>query len=186
MRLFVALELSSPVRAALERAVDVAHRRAPKARWADPQKLHLTLAFLGETEEEKVPALKEALTRAASRHRRLSLVARGGGGFGASRHPRVLWIGVEGELPALTALQADLIRELVPLGFTPEKRPFRPHLTLARAKNPRGDPQLAACVAALEHFDGGEWPVRKLVLFQSQLSPKGARYTQLFAAPLAR
>ena len=77
------------------------------------------------------------------------------------------------------AAQGDLAQALRPLGFEPEARAFRPHLTLARARDPRGDPALAPCAEELANVDCGEARIDALVLYRSDLSRSGARYTAL-------
>ncbi|MHB8874093.1 MAG: RNA 2',3'-cyclic phosphodiesterase [Myxococcaceae bacterium] len=186
MRLFVAIELGDEIRARATEEIQRLAKRAPDVKWVRPEAMHLTLAFLGEVEEEKLPALEAAIETVAARHRPVSLAVSGGGTFGGSKHPRVLWSALSGDLDELAQIQADLAAALVPLGYTPELRDFQPHLTFARARNPRGDAALADCAQALQSTRLGEVTVRELVLFQSQLSPKGARYTALLRAALSR
>ncbi len=187
-RLFVALEPTDPVRrriavaaAGLRRA---AGRAADEVRWADPDHVHLTLQFLGAVPEERVAAVSAAVLAAAAAGRPLALEVRGAGGFPNARRPRVLWLGVGGEVAALGALVQDLGRRLAPLGFAPEERPFSPHLTLGRARDGRGAPGLGGALAGAAADDGIAWRAGELVLFQSHLSPKGARYEALVRAPL--
>jgi len=185
LRLFVAVAPTPEVTSRIERALaalSTTHARA--ARWASPGSLHLTLAFLGEIAEELVPAIAAALRAVAAQHAGLSLRFRGGGSFGSPRHPRILWVPVEGDLAALSALQRGVDAALVPLGHQPDPRPFSPHLTLARSREPRGDPALAACAAALAEDDFGESRIAAIVLYRSDLGRDGARYTSLDAFPL--
>ncbi|MBF5041779.1 RNA 2',3'-cyclic phosphodiesterase [Aggregicoccus sp. 17bor-14] len=180
MRLFVAVTLGEQVTSRAEAAVARLRALAPRARWARLEGLHLTLAFLGETPPERVPALEAALREVAARHAPFRLSAAGGGSFGSHARPRVLWADVCGDTAALGALQADVARALTPLGFTPESRPYTAHLTLARAKDPRGDAALTACVEALAGEDWGEAGVDQLVLFES----RAGAYHRLVEAPL--
>lgn len=181
MRLFVAVTLGPQVTQRAEAAVQRLRPLAPRARWARLEGLHLTLVFLGETEPERVGPLSVALHEVAARHTPFRLSAGGGGSFGSPTHPRVLWGDVKGDLAALRALQADVARALEPLGFAPERRAYTAHLTLARAKAPRGDADLAACVQALQHEDWGEGEVRELVLFES----RGGAYHPLASPALS-
>jgi 2'-5' RNA ligase len=96
----------------------------------------------------------------------------------------VLWAGVRGEVAPLAALVSELGRQLGPLGFPPEERPFSPHLTLGRARDPRGAPGLAAALAQAADGPGAPWRASELVLFQSHLSPSGPRYEPLARAAL--
>ncbi len=180
MRLFVAVTLGEAIESQALTELPKLKALAPRARWVPPTNLHLTLSFLGQVEAERVPALSEALTRVGSAHAPLVLSIAGGGGFGSPGHPRVLWAGVGGDTQALGALQADVAEALKPLGFEPERREYTAHLTLARAKVPRGDRELAECVRALQDAKWGEARVDRLVLFESL----GGKYHRRAEAPL--
>jgi len=183
MRLFIAVELDPSVRAKILREAERLRRFAPQAKWVNPSGMHVTLAFIGQLADERVPEVKAILEEVASRHAPLSLSAQGIGGFGASRHPRVLWIGLGGDISSLGNIKADLEQRLLPLGYEAEKRAFKPHLTLARARQMQGDPALARCIEECKDASFGESRVERVILFRSGLSPKGARYTPL-AEPL--
>ncbi len=184
MRLFVAVDLDPAVNQRVAELIALHAPRAPKARWVKPEKLHVTLVFLGNVEDALVPQVEAAVQAGAQAHAPLTLHARGAGGFPSKTRPRVLWLGLEGDLAPLAALQATLSQHLVPLGYEPEHREYRPHLTLARAPERSGEQQLARCIAALGEVDLGASEVREVVLYQSKLSPKGATYTALVRAPL--
>lgn len=185
MRLFIAVELGAEVAGKAAAVLETGRKLAPRAKWVRAENLHLTLAFLGAVDDGLVPAIGAALAEVAARHGPVVLHVAGAGGFGSSRKPRVLWLGVTGEVEALGRVQADLEEALVPFGYQPEHREFRPHLTLARARDPRGDFDLAAAVAALAGEDLGDVSVGRLVLFRSDLSPRGPTYTEVASAPLA-
>src|SRR6185436_3872818 len=174
LRLFVALDLGDSIRRGMGKLIARLEDRAPKARWVNPHNVHLTLAFLGQTEEALVPKLESALAEVASRARPFELEVAGAGGFGTKAHPRVLWVGVEGELAALHELHQSVEKALAPFGYQPEHRAFRPHLTLARTKELRGDPALAKCVADAGEKPLGSTRVDRVILFRSQLGPGGA------------
>lgn len=184
MRLFVAVEIDARVRQAAAGVIADVARSAPDAKWVSEDKLHLTLAFLGEVSEDALEAIQAAIEAAARAHAALRLHLRGGGGFGGRRHPRVVWLGVEGDTEALSALQATLVRELVPTGFEPDERGFRAHLTIARAREQRGDVELAQVTDRLRAVDCGSFTVDRLVLLHSQPGPGGSRYSPLFYAAL--
>lgn len=184
MRLFIAVDPDAATRERLEQTITSLRAQAPSAKWVNPAGLHLTLVFLGEVDDARVPEITGALAAVAARHRRLSLAFRGGGGFGSGRRPRVLWVGVEGDVAPLAALQSDLAGALEPLGFPREARAYSPHLTVARAREPRGDAALAACVEGL-NVDFGTTTIASFVLYQSVLGPGGSKYTVMAALPLA-
>jgi 2'-5' RNA ligase len=187
-RLFVALEPPEPVRRRLALLAAELRRSAGRAaddvRWVEPEKIHLTLQFLGAVPEERVAAVTEAVRAAAAAARPLSLEVRGAGGFPNARRPRVVWAGLGGDVEPLAALALDLGRRLAPLGYAPEDRPFSPHLTLGRARDRRGAPGLAGALAHAAQADGAPWRASELVLVESHLSPKGPRYEAIARCPL--
>jgi 2'-5' RNA ligase len=179
-RLFVALEPPDAVRRRLA-AIAVELRRASgraadEIRWVPPENVHLTLQFLGAVPEERLADVEKAVRGAAGAARPLSLEVKGAGGFPNSRRPRVVWLGLSGEVDALAALAAELGKRLAPLGFPPESRPFAAHLTLGRARDGRGAPGLGGALAAAAEGEGIAWRASELTLFESHLSPKGPRY----------
>lgn len=184
LRLFTAVDLSEEVLHRVARASAPLHARARHAKWVAPESMHLTLFFFGWVQPGRLAALEEALGRAVEGHGPMSLHVRGSGTFGAKAHPRVLWLGLEGDVDRLGELQASVTREVVGLGFEAEHRAFAPHLTLARARDMRGDRLLAECRETLSAVDAGESRIDALVLYRSELSPKGARYTALQRYPL--
>jgi 2'-5' RNA ligase len=184
VRLFVAIDLGEEARAVTARAIAEVAPLAPLAKWVRPEAMHVTLAFLGPTPEERVAAIGEAIRASADAHAPMALTVERGGAFGARTRPRVLWLGLGGAIPELVALQSTLASALVPLGYEPEARAFAPHLTLARARDKNGDAALARCVAQLASVRFEDAIVTEVILFRSDLSPKGARYTPIERAPL--
>ncbi|MBM7113283.1 RNA 2',3'-cyclic phosphodiesterase [Archangium primigenium] len=172
MRLFVAVTLGPALEATVTDALRDLSRHAPRARWVPPANLHLTLSFLGDVDAPRAAEVERVLRPVGAAHAPLELSVQGGGGFGAPERPRVLWAGVGGDTAALGALQADVAAALGPLGFEPEHREYVAHLTLARARSPGGDRELAACVQALQAARWGTARVERVVLFESQ----GGRY----------
>lgn len=187
-RLFIAVEPPPPVRrrlAAIQAEMKrLAGRNADDVRWVGPDNLHVTLQFLGSVPEERVEDVKAALAGAAAEIAPLHLELRGAGAFPHGRKPRVLWAGLSGDVDRLTALAASIGNALAPLGFPPEDRPFSPHVTLGRSREPRGAPRLAAAIAGTASVSGPAWRVVEVDLVQSHLSPAGARYETIARAAL--
>jgi 2'-5' RNA ligase len=184
MRLFVALEVPEPPRREVRRRVDAARDRLPRARWVDLDILHLTLLFLGETAEADVPALAAGLREAFAHYPPLPLRLAGGGTFPPGRPARVAWLGVEA-IPELTALQAEITQAAVEaLGFEPEQRPYHPHVTLARCPDPWRRDAVEKFTSAFPGPIGPPFVADRGVLFESKLSPKGARYREVEVFPL--
>ncbi len=187
VRAFVALPLPS----ALRRSVgEIARRlseqpasRSSNARFIGDDALHVTLKFLGRVESSRLPAIREALSVAARLQPRLRLELKGAGCFPDAARPRVLWLGLEGDLPALASLAAEVEKQLLPLGFPPEDHAFSPHLTLCRLASPTGASDLAAALFALAGEIHGELPAEELVLFRSDTLPTGARHSPIYRIP---
>ena len=166
--------------AALRRAAGSAGGRI---RWAGAAQLHLTLRFLGDVPEAALDGVARSVREAASAGRPLDLEVRGAGAFPSARRARVLWLGLGGEVDQLGSLVADLGARLERTGLPPEPRPFLPHLTLGRSRQPRG---VAGLAAALEQAAAGPplpWRAEALTLFRSHLGPGGARHEPLLRAP---
>jgi 2'-5' RNA ligase len=176
VRLFLGIDVGEEARRALGAAIDELRRRAPDAKWVPAENLHATLVFLGWLEGDRLDSLRRAVDQVSSRHPAAHLALAGGGFFGTKKRPRVLFAALEGEVERLARAQAELENAMQAFGYRPEKRPYQPHLTLARARDPRGDPALAACVEPLAGLPRLHIVVREIVLYQSTLSRSGARY----------
>lgn len=182
-RLFVALDPGEPPRAALDAAASRGRLLAPSAKWVKPESLHLTLAFLGDVAAERLPELAPALDAAARPFLPFELALDGAGTFGSPRRPRVLFAGVSGDADALVALQAAVASALASFA-PPEARRYHPHLTLARARDLRGDPALARAAEELGPLPPERFRVEAITLYESHLAPSGARHVPLHHARL--
>jgi 2'-5' RNA ligase len=183
-RLFVAVDLAAGLRSAVADALVRGRPLAARAKWVAADAAHVTLAFLGWVAGPRVSEIARALELAAAVARPFEATLAPAGTFGRPVSPRVLWLGIGGDVAAFTALQAAVADALAALGFAPEARPFHPHVTLARARDPRGDRDLARARAALDPPGAASMLVEDVVLFESRLSPSGARYTALTRSPL--
>jgi 2'-5' RNA ligase len=186
-RCFIAIELPPHVRRALE---DLQARlgkgREPGAKWVAPGGIHLTLKFLGDVPGERIPLLASAMGQVAAAESSLALHLAGAGCFPRAERPRVLWVGMAGDVERLAALQARMQVTMAELGFPRESRPFTPHLTLARMRDlatPEELRRLGTAVSSLSvprlDFTAGE-----VALIRSDLLPSGAVYTVLAASRL--
>lgn len=174
IRLFVAVDVPSSVKGAIEdEVVGPLRDEVPGARWTRPEGRHLTLKFLGWVEEERADEISAAVQRAASGRSAFDAGFAEVGGFPNLGRPRVLWVGLGEGAEETTALAAEVERELAPLGFEAEGRPFHGHLTLARFKRPK-----RIEVPTVE-VPRNRFRVTELTLFRSHLHPEGARYEAL-------
>jgi 2'-5' RNA ligase len=190
LRLFSALELSAPITESLAALSHRLREQLPRqsVRWVQPRHIHLTLKFYGEVKPELVTALQESLTHATLGRAPVTLALNGLGLFPNAVRPRVVWVGLGGELDALGALQAAVEQGAAGLGFPPEARAFTPHLTLGRVTEnlrPPDRPRIGAALRALA-FSPQTFTVEQVALIRSELKPAGPVYTRLFSAPLVR
>lgn len=154
--------------------------------WVAPENLHITLKFLGAVEESRLPAVEAGLAEVAALSPAFAFTVHGLGAFPTATRPRVVWAGVaEGEAPMAT-LAAAVDDALAPVGFPAETRGFSPHVTLGRVREPRRDPGLARALGERAAARYGRTLVERVILMQSDLSPRGARYRELAAWPLGR
>lgn len=153
-------------------------------RWVSPEKIHLTLKFFGNIEEKEVDLLVRSIEEPVRERAPFSLSVRGTGAFPSLKNPRVIWVGlVDGE-QAVIPFQKQLEACFRKIGFEPEDRPFQPHLTLGRAKSSRGKEELLRRIEKHREEALGEFEVKRLVLFRSDLRPSGPIYTALRYLPL--
>ena len=176
MRLFVAVELDAEVLDRIGQLTGELGREVPSVRWARRESLHLTLKFLGEVDDGRVPALCERLASAVrGAGGPFPMEVEGLGTFGDSLKPRVVWAGIQERSGALEALRNAVEGAAVAEGFDPEPRSFRPHLTLARLKG--GAAGLGRALATRAGARLGTSVVRGVTLMSSRLSPSGAQYS---------
>ena len=173
-RLFVAISLPEPILIAVAELQSELKRYARDAKWVRPEGIHLTLKFLGYVEIDRIEAIGNTLTGVANVSPPLSIDVRGCGAFPNSRRPNVLWAGVESE--HLGGVQIRVEEALVELGFEKENRPFSPHLTLARFRDPHGLAPLMLQVEKKKDLPLGHFTASRLKLFESILHREGAEY----------
>jgi len=151
--------------------------------WVGRDNVHLTLKFLGGVEASRLDAVAAALRAAVAERAAFHLVLRGLGAFPSAGRPRVLWAGVGEGAAAMGDLAGRVDAALAPLGFPRELRPFAAHATLGRVRAPRVERGLGEALALAGGFGGQR--VAHVSLMRSDLSSRGARYTELAALPLA-
>jgi len=184
IRTFVAIGLPESVLQAIGEAQEKLRQSRLDIRWVRKEGIHLTLKFLGDIDRAVVEKLEAAMTQATKGIAPFSLKGEGIGVFPDLRRARVIWTGVSGDVQALMALHRNLESELRGLGFPKEKRSFKGHLTLGRAKGRLETTRLVEALEGLDGFQTESFVVPSLVLFQSTLRPQGAIYTRLAEAPL--
>jgi len=180
MRIFIALDIPGEIRARISEYMDRLRPFAEGARWARREGLHVTLKFIGEVNDEKVPEIAKVLATVATEPFTVSFSS--AGFFPTAKSPRVFWLGVDGG-EALPRLAAAIEAATRSLGLAREEKPFNPHLTLARAGSGAGARhelrplQRLLEAEAAPHF--GTMTAQEFWLYRSELARGGSRYTKL-------
>ncbi len=184
IRAFIAVEIDPQTVRQISAVVGDLKPRIPGIRWVRPTNFHLTLKFLGDIEENKIEPIVQALEAALYPFPRFTINAKDLGVFPDLKRPRVLWVGLEGK--ELLELASKVERALCPLGFGPENKAFKPHLTVGRWR--QFDRSSRKFVEELERWQGhefGESTVAEVIFFQSELKREGAVYHPLKVVALA-
>lgn len=184
MRTFIAIDIPAPIESKLESLVSRLKTNTPDeaVRWVRPQSIHLTLKFLGEVKPDFIGQIERVVKPLAAGTGKLNFEVGGFGVFPNRKRPRVLWVGVHNDLEAIVELRNALEHRFEEFGFEADRRRFTPHLTLGRVKRGTSKSGLERLAKALSSIDVGvlgEMQVSEIVLFESQLSPRGANYRPL-------
>lgn len=188
IRVFIALAIPPETRQVLVETRRRLGAAIPSGvRWVDPPGIHLTLKFLGNIDPHLVDNLLEAMRRSAQGSSPFRLQLSGLGLFPNAREPRVLLVGVAGDLDPLRGLQDRVEEAVVKLGFPRESRPFSPHLTLGRVhdrSHPDVRERVRTSLSATTLEPSDLWQVKAVHLIHSTLTSAGAVYTILGSVPL--
>jgi 2'-5' RNA ligase len=175
MRVFIAVDLPNEIRKTLADVQYELRDLSNSVRWVSPDSIHITLKFIGEMPEKRLEDIDDALT--GFTWKTFTITVRGVGFFPGKRSPRVFWAGMEA--PTMKDMAEELDTRMERGGFDKEKRAFRPHITLARARDTRIDSSLVAAAEPYEQYDFGSFVADRVFLFQSTLKPSGAVYEKL-------
>ncbi|MCA9821312.1 MAG: RNA 2',3'-cyclic phosphodiesterase [Dehalococcoidia bacterium] len=186
-RVFVACEVPAEVQRTIREITDkLKVTSGDDVRWVRPDSVHVTLKFLGEVPARKLPAIKMALQEAVVRHSPFNLELSNIGTFGGREGLRTMWVGIAGDVLRLEAMVRDVNRALSVVGFEPERRPFRPHLTLGRVRDTvptRRRAEIEVDVGRLA-VPEAEWRTSQITLMRSRLTPRGSEYDIVATFPL--
>lgn len=181
-RLFIAVPIQEKTRNEIAQGIfaDTRTKMLP-VRWTNIQNLHLTLQFLGDTDEKRIPVLKQILNRLGTSGIAEELTFTNIGAFPNPSNPRVIWIGVK-ENESLRKMQRQLTADLIRNGFSADQKKFKAHLTLGRVKeNVTVPADMIQLIGVLrEKLDLSVSPLDRVTLFESQLKPGGPIYTVLY------
>ncbi len=178
--MFCAFELSELLRARISQHGETVRDAVSDAAasWSRPENIHLTVKFFGNVDQAKVPAISAVAARVVKQFSPIQIAVQKTGVFPRPSRPQVLWIGVEDPSGALLKLQQRLEDGFALEGFPKEDRAFRPHLTIARIRKPHNAARLAQTHIEM-NFNAVDVTLNELILFRSELSSKGSKYTAI-------
>ena len=179
IRTFIALELPPAVFSLLHKVQQDLKRMNIRARWVRPENIHITLKFLGDINPGDIDKIGAAMTAAAIEFPSVTLTVRGIGVFPGIKRPRVIWVGLGGDIRSLLSLQSRLEQELAGAGFPKDKRSFKAHLTLGRIKQSAGPAVIRQMISEYATLSSDEFSCNQVILFKSDLKPSGAVYSKL-------
>lgn len=184
IRAFIAFKLPEPVVDTLEQLQAALKIAGLNLRWVRAGNIHLTLKFLGNISSEDLRRVEIALRDVSGKHAAFSLMAKGLGLFPGAKKPRVIWTGIHGDVVRLKRLHGALEGAMKEIGFEPERRPFRGHLTIGRIKGRAERKKIAAAIGECGAYASPPFAANRLILFKSELKPGGAEYAELAGADL--
>jgi 2'-5' RNA ligase len=176
MRAFIAIDLDEPIRRQIAEVQATLSRRLPTVRWVPPERMHLTLAFLGEIDDSMAAAVAAALRAWGDRQSAFEIEIAGLGAFPERGPARVIWLGINDATGRLAACHAACESAIEELGIARETRPFAPHLTLARIKEPRLGWDVRNVVVSVAAPRTGVMRVGGVTFYESTLARAGPRY----------
>jgi len=182
IRAFIALDIPREVRNALQRLQEALRTAGVRARWVRPENVHLTVRFLGDVPAGAVSAITAALAGAAGGLTAPELLLGNLGVFPNLRRARVIWAGLGGEVETLKKVKQRVdagLQAADSRSFPVDGRPFRAHLTLGRFRGRVDGERLHAAMKKSAHFEPIPFTADVLVLYRSELKPRGAVYTPL-------
>lgn len=187
VRLFVACEIPEDVKQTIGGVIETLRGRSGTAvRWIRPEGVHVTLKFLGEVPVKKLPAINLAVQAAVGGHSPFDLEFANIGTFGGREGLRIMWVGIAGDVLRLEALVRSMNAAMAVVGFEPERRPFRPHLTLGRVRDEIPTRQRAEIEVAVGKMavPPRSWRTTQVSLMRSHFTPRGVTYEVVGTFPL--
>lgn len=178
IRTFIAIELPDDLKKDVDKLIVGLKQFGPDVRWVKAGNLHFTLRFLGDIDKDDVPKLSEHLNTHVSKFAPFRLRLTGLGCFPNMKRPRIVWLGADGDMEMLKQLAFQVESVCRDLGYSKADKPFSAHLTIGRINDPRGLEPLINRLEALE-YSTEDFTVEQVIVFKSDLSPRGPTYTSL-------
>lgn len=179
IRTFIAIAISDVVRAKIAELQLHLKNAGGRVSWPRPENIHLTLKFLGDTDENQVEEIANQLNQMAKSISPFTITIKGVGAFPNLKFPRVIWVGAESEGDQIHQLVRNIEDRMADLGFKKESRPFSAHLTLGRVKEIKGIEPLIEKMQQVDNFEAGSLAVNEIRFIKSDLHSSGAIYTTL-------
>ena len=183
IRSFIAIELPQEIIETIKKLQEQLRKYRLNVRWVRPENIHLTLKFLGDISEADIAPITGTLKAAADTVKPFHLKGQGLGIFPAMNRPRVIWLGVSGDVEILKKVQLCVEEGLEQRGFPKEGRPFQAHLTLGRVKGSLDKRILLETIEQFGNFESDSFTAKSVILFHSNLQRNGAVYTKLADVP---
>jgi 2'-5' RNA ligase len=185
MRSFLAFEMPVKIREIVSRTSKEMKKLPLDVRWIRLDNIHITVVFMGDISEDDLMPIGEVVSKICKQYGPFNVTLTGSGIFGSLRNPRVLWIGLDGDLTKMSYFRNSLQKNLKPFGIKEEKRRFKPHLTLGRFRKGTGSiVDMDELLSEYQNITSPTCTVEELILFRSELKPGGAIYSRLEAWPL--
>ena len=186
IRTFIAIEIPEDIRNRIAILQSGIKGLGGKTTWVKPENMHLTLKFLGETEQSRIKNISNALADIVSLTNQFEIRFKGVGAFPNFSKPKVFWIGTEGDNNAFVELATKIDQQMSEVGFKPETRRFSAHLTIGRVWDRMGIEPVINLLQQEKKFTPGEFVVKHVSFIKSELTRQGPIYTTLEKLKLNR
>ena len=186
IRAFLAIELPASIKQEIQSFQNVLRENTHGISWVKSSNLHITLKFLGDIDSGQQQAISAILPDICLKSAPFSIRIEKTGFFPNANRPRILWVGCSDSEHQLEHIFTSIDRALTDIGFTHENRPFSPHLTIGRVKQPHSMGTIVTKMQKSTDFSAGQFQASAVKLIKSQLHPGGARYTPLAVFQLGK
>ena len=185
MRCFIAIDIPADIRQSIADVIGKCNQGSKGVKWVAPEKIHITLKFLGEVNEGLITDIQKKLAPVCAERDIFTVTIKGAGAFPDFKYPNVLWIGID-ESEELKRLYEDIEDVLSKLGFEKENRKFSPHLTIGRIKDRKGIEPVIKEIYTFKDAFFGSIDVNEILLMRSILKPAGSEYSKIAGFRLSR
>ena len=179
IRTFIAIEIPKDIRNQIAKLQSGVKGLGGKITWVKPENMHLTLKFLGDTDESLIENISEKLSQLALSFNQFEIKVKGVGAFPNFRRAKIFWVGTETDSSALIELAKKIDQQMSGFGYDREKRRFSAHLTMGRVRDNRGIEPLIKKLQKEELFNPGKFVVKEILFIKSELTKQGPIYTLL-------